>query len=564
MRRARRGTVYLIVLVSVMIVVIIGLGGLFAARVQGRQVSAGGAFEQSFLNAHAAIELGAKLINEDPNWRTTYGDGEWIPTRNVRRGSLALTVRDPTDDSVADSNLDPIVMRGVGRMAGSRQMLEVRLVPVPSGLDSLDSAAHAGRIMAFDGSTVQATAPMTSNDSAWASGAVVNGDVESAGSIIGSTYNGAVTQDGSARAMPAASDVVATYQSGATPITMGEIKALSDNLLLNGSFEGELYAWAGNNAVLTRATTSPAEGAYYVEVTGRTQDTSGPIQDITDVVVDGLDYTVTLWARSSGTNVDVQMSVLVTDGISTIFKNGPRVRLGASWTKLQGTIRKEWDLTKGERGYLAINTKTGTDNFDLDGVSLTAPVAGPAEIRHVVLSPSHNPYGAQIVNPDGMYSIDCAGADLDIRDCRIHGTLVVLNPGPNSRVEGSVAWSVPSVVPALIVDGDMTIETTDAVLDEAALLVNFNHAGTGIADEDSDIVDSYASLLDGLVYVSNDVILANRSVIDGLIISGRDMIFRADQVVLNHDPAYSATPPTAFMGAARMAIDRRSWKKAVD
>jgi hypothetical protein len=42
------------------------------------------------------------------------------------------------------------------------------------------------------------------------------------------------------------------------------------------------------------------------------------------------------------------------------------------------------------------------------------------------------------------------------------------------------------------------------------------------------------------------------------------LIFRADQVELIHDAGYSASPPGAFMGAARMVVDRRSWTKVVD
>jgi hypothetical protein len=55
-----------------------------------------------------------------------------------------------------------------------------------------------------------------------------------------------------------------------------------------------------------------------------------------------------------------------------------------------------------------------------------------------VLNPNSNPFGSP--NADGIYVIDCGNASLVIERCRIQGTLVILNPGPNSAIEGPINW----------------------------------------------------------------------------------------------------------------------------
>ncbi len=94
-------------------------------------------------------------------------------------------------------------------------------------------------------------------------------------------------------------------------------------------------------------------------------------------------------------------------------------------------------------------------------------------IENVVLSPASNPYGSGRTDPQGIYVIDCQGFDLVVQDSRIVSTLVVLNPGPGTRLERAINWE-PAVrnFPALMVAGNLMLKFNGVgTLNEG---INFN------------------------------------------------------------------------------------------
>lgn len=143
-------------------------------------------------------------------------------------------------------------------------------------------------------------------------------------------------------------------------------------------------------------------------------------------------------------------------------------------------------------------------------------------MRNVVLTPALNPYGAAL-DPDGIYIIACDGADLVIRDVRIVGTLVVLNPGPGSRIEGAISITPTSPeLPALVWDGLLDVDTTSTDLSESTTSTNFNPPGAPfLGAVDSDARDAYPSMIAGSVVVLGDVDLRGTLFIRGtLAVSG--------------------------------------------
>lgn len=563
----RRGTVYLIVLISVVILVIIGISGLYAAQVQSRVVSAGADAEQARFNAQAAIELGATMIQENPNWRNAYGGGTWVNGRGLGAGTISVEVRDPDDADVQDSNLDSIVLRGVGEVAESRQMMEIRLDAAPSGVDSLESGAHAGRIMAFDGGRVVADEVLTSNGSTWASTATVDADVASAGTIFGATFNGSQSANGEAQQMPLASEVLATYQAKATPITMAEIAEVSSNRVLNGHLDFSIDAWDKVACTIATTTSLPHDGLQCMSITGRSDKTSGAVQDITSGLVYGQDYTVSAWVRLNSGSVAIHLEIYTVDnGGKVTAHKVPDVNVTTSWTLVSGTLTPYWDQGSGlSRAYLSITTHGGTDDLFVDDVSVVPTTLDAPVIERVVLSSSSNPYGSKSLNAEGMYVVDCADAPLIIRNCRIEGTLILLNAGDGTALEESVVVDTSANAPSLIIDGSVTIRVWDSDLVEQDQYQNFNPVGTAFGgSEDSDASDSYTSQIGGIVYVTTDVTVEDRTTFDGVLMADRDIIFKADPVTLTHRSIYAASPPDAFWGPERMVVDRRSWTKVVD
>ncbi len=190
--------------------------------------------------------------------------------------------------------------------------------------------------------------------------------------------------------------------------------------------------------------------------------------------------------------------------------------------------------------------------------------AGRARMASVLLSPASNPYGAE-TNPTGIYVIDCQGLDIEIRFCRIVGTLVLLDPGPDSIVKQSVNWE-PAVknYPALLVRGALAIGLDAADLSEAAIGVNFNPLGTPDDDEtDADLDDTYASKIKGLVYVSGDLTASASNTFEGVVVVG-GTLSATGALDLDYKSHYFDDPPPGFFEVPDMRVVAGSWKQVVD
>jgi hypothetical protein len=195
--------------------------------------------------------------------------------------------------------------------------------------------------------------------------------------------------------------------------------------------------------------------------------------------------------------------------------------------------------------------------------------SGPAKaMQAVVLSPASNPYGAQ-TNAQGIYSIDCGGQSIRIQNCRVVGTLVLVNPGSGSYVGGSVHFE-PAVAnyPTLMVDGGLHFQFDGgSPLSEASVGVNFNPTGSPYnGEEDTVLDDTYPSVINGLVYVSNDGLIDADSSFDGVVVIGNNVqIQSTSPLTLTYQATFLNNPPPGFGGgAAGMVISPESWRRAVD
>lgn len=189
-------------------------------------------------------------------------------------------------------------------------------------------------------------------------------------------------------------------------------------------------------------------------------------------------------------------------------------------------------------------------------------------IGGVLLSPVNNPFG--LPNPLGIYVINADGEDIIIRDSFVVGTLVVLDTGSGSAVEGSVHFR-PAVVnfPSLLVRGRMNFDFTTAPLDEAQVNVNFNPVGTEdpLLGGNDTMVDVFPSVISGLVYVSDRVFIGERSAdasvtFDGVVVVG-ERLEAMGAINLNFRSRFYADPPPGFSSPARMKIVRGSWRQVI-
>ncbi len=183
------------------------------------------------------------------------------------------------------------------------------------------------------------------------------------------------------------------------------------------------------------------------------------------------------------------------------------------------------------------------------------------DLEDVVLSPQSNPWGSP--NPEGIYVIDCQGGELRVKQVRIVGTLVLLNPGSGSRIEQEVLFE-PAVnnFPSLLVQGSIGIRfDSSSELEESS--TNFNPPGTPFdGEEDTDTSDSYPSYIRGLVYVSGNINFIadfNPSLFQGVVLCNTSTC--NSDATFNHYPLFEDHPPPGFASGNRMRIIPGSWKR---
>lgn len=200
------------------------------------------------------------------------------------------------------------------------------------------------------------------------------------------------------------------------------------------------------------------------------------------------------------------------------------------------------------------------EHYVANGTAISPP---SYMIEQVVLSPNSNPYGPA-TNALGIYILDAQGQNVIIRNCRIVGTLVVLNPGSSSEVRESVLME-PAVAnyPVLLLGGSFRFGLTNSALSEATF-INFNPPGTpseGV--EDSDRLDTYPSVLKGLVYASGSVSSSGHVTIDGTLILGGSLD-ATDTVDLTYRDIWFNDPPPGFEASSVMVVSPGTWQQTTN
>jgi hypothetical protein len=211
---------------------------------------------------------------------------------------------------------------------------------------------------------------------------------------------------------------------------------------------------------------------------------------------------------------------------------------------------------------------TAFDYYILNGTAIAysdlPPKQGKTTIENVVLSPNINPFGFGQKNANGIYVIDCLGGNLRIRNSRIVGTLVILNPS-TLTIEQAMNWE-PAIAnyPSLLVLGNVDLAITITELSETSSNVNFNPAGTPYAGVyDSNMTGSYPSVIKGLIYASGNVTTKNFVTIDGVLVIGVTLTAQ-NNLSLTYRSTFYDNPPPGFGAAPEMVISPGTWKQLVD
>jgi hypothetical protein len=181
----------------------------------------------------------------------------------------------------------------------------------------------------------------------------------------------------------------------------------------------------------------------------------------------------------------------------------------------------------------------------------------------VVLAPGVNEYGGGL-NQDGVYYLDTDSHDLELKDTRVHGTLI-LRLGPKRvTAKTCVVEAYREDFPALIVIGELRGEIKETWLDESSAGHNFNPSGAPFEGAtDTDKLDSYRTGIYGLVHVIGDAELLQTGESKGVfVVDGPVKI--SNSVKLVHDPELMFNPPLGYTddpNSTAMIIRSGSWSR---
>ena len=100
----RRGTAYVFVLLTAVILSVIGLTALAAARVQTHVQSDSERVLQARYLAASVVEVALQRIDNDANWRTTYTNDTWTPEESYKGAKFRFKLVDETDGDLANDS----------------------------------------------------------------------------------------------------------------------------------------------------------------------------------------------------------------------------------------------------------------------------------------------------------------------------------------------------------------------------------------------------------------------------------------------------------------------------
>lgn len=567
----RRGTMYAVVLFAALLITTIGFSGLAAVRAQTRTRIHSQDLSGARRLAEAGLDWAFLQIANDAGWRSNLGNGDWISDFNAGHGTFTVNAVDPLDGNVASGRYDPVDLTVRGEQSGARHMFRTRLEMEPIR-SVLDVPFSTGGNLALVGVQVSSNGPLFAGANVVASSAQVRADVEAVGTVSGTTFHGAQVNSAANRAFPALANVFTYYLANGTAINITDIPTASnESILKNGDFESSTSNWnAPNGASLSTASSGGAKdpfdagaggggiGGAYLVISSRNDYKDGPLQDFSSGLKNSGVGTYSLSGFVRGTKPAVPLALSVEVIVEP--KSGSTIKqtvqlttnAGTSWVAFSAPIIVNWtgELKKATIQFIT-PPKDGQD-FHLDDIEFRLNCAScPRTIEGVLLSPAQNPYGARTTNASGIYVIDCQLQPLVIRNSRIVGTLLLKNPGAGSAVTGSVNWEAAvENLPVLLTDGNLTISTSTAVLQEKTTKSNFNPTGTpyryvgGVADADA--VDTYPSLMSGLIYSSAGLTFSNHPCIRGCVAAAGGVVISGSFLDLTFDDRYAQMPPPGF------------------
>ena len=557
-----RGSIYLMTLSASLLVAVIAIGAAALGRVHSRAASTANDFAEARIYARSGLELGMLAIYNDPYWRTDLPNGAWYTNQPIGAGSFTLSAVDPINGNFASAQNHPVVLTCTGMKGSARYILSMRMEVGPRVGSCLEvSMCSAGNIQVNGSTTLTSNQTISSNNQVSAGGgAVVNANVEAYKQIQGSGYTGTQTVTGNQRILPDPVHVFDYYNAQGTSIPYSSLPQFqSSEMIANETFETGTSGWYPSvNCKLQQVNNVYQQGFFSMRVTNRHAASDVAATDIpVSSIVPGHVYSVNFNVYPTALDtMDVKLTLTTTTGTFT-FTTPATLLTQNMWGHLQtqgnAPLAPIWTgtLTKAT---VTVESTTNHDYF-LDGLSFkdTTLPNNALVIERQLLSPTSNPFTGT-TNPLGIYVINCQNHQIIIDNCRIIGTLVLLNAADNSAIQNSVIMEPAAInYPILMTTGKLAIHLSSSALSETYLNVNFNPTGAPypyLAGQgtftNSTTGDSYPSSLNGLIYAGSDMTIDTATTIDGAVVSAGQIQVNSTSLNLQYNNIYYNNPPPGF------------------
>ena len=541
-----------------LIVVCLAIAGLQAVRLQRRINDESSQSANAEKLAQAGIEFAQHRILTDANWRSFFTHGVPV-TRNTTGGSFSVTLTDPKDGVIANQSTDPAVVTCTGTFGSASQKLTAYLEPQNQLFASCRSALYAPTSIAFNGCTI------TSNQWAYCDNQIsntANPDVNMnclASNLIGNpngfkqrkVQGGVWPMDKLDLVTSSGTYVGKYYIDNSVVINASDLPTGGTEMIKNGHFDTNTANWSGVNCTLSRDTVQKRAGVASCRVSAQ-GFLSTPVQDITEHMIKGRRYNVSLWIR---TTEDQDISPIIalqgSGSVLPVMKSGPVVvALSGEWTQISFNTDVTWTGTLTKAEFMISSERNSEYHFDSVSIMDAERQPGTRYIENVVLGSGNNPYGMKTVSSNGIYSINAGTEKLLIRDCRINGTLVMQSAN-KVELRSALLWE-PSGrnFPALIANAPIDDLTTKTALSEVTIGINTNPASTpyqGVSDTDA--TDTQPSQIMGAIVSTGNIVLDGVSTLSGPVYSGSTINVTSDNLNIDFQSDMILNPPPGFFAA---------------
>lgn len=145
---ARRGTIYILVLMTSVIITLIGIIGFRLTHAQAAVVRADAQRDEAMSLAESAVQWGIHYVSLTDDWRENTTSGTTIRTMNLGGGTISVAIVD-LDGDLDDSETDAFTIVGTGTIGGATQSLAVTLTHGTGGPHpALDQSLTVGGTLA--------------------------------------------------------------------------------------------------------------------------------------------------------------------------------------------------------------------------------------------------------------------------------------------------------------------------------------------------------------------------------------------------------------------------------